>query len=142
MWEFMLLAFLATPTVASPGAGEVAAELQGTWNLELLDGKKDEKINAVSSLKVDADKGSFQHTVFKSRRRGVLKTDPAKNPKWIDFDIQEGPNKGTTQKGIYQIKDGKLTICFAKPGDERPGEFKADKDKGHQIEVWEKAPPQ
>jgi uncharacterized protein (TIGR03067 family) len=141
MHGFMMVAFVAmisTSAWMSGEAGEGPTELQGTWRLELLDGKRDEKLNAISSMSVHEAK--FDQTIAMSHRKGVLKKpDPARHPEWIDFEITDGPGQHKVQKGIYEVRDGKLKLCLAKPGAEnRPTEFKLDAEKGHQLLVWGK----
>lgn len=69
--------------------------------------------------------------------------DPSKSPKHIDLTALTGPAavKGKAMRGIYELKDGKLTICLRPPeiADEgRPTEFKADKDSRAAMIVLEK----
>ncbi len=51
---------------------------------------------------------------------GVIRLDPASDPKAFDFTATEGPRKGTTVLGIYLVAGDALTICL---GNERPSLF-------------------
>src|SRR5437764_606682 len=52
--------------------------------------------------------------------------DPTKKPKAIDYQFTEGPTKGKTQLGIYELDGDTVKFCFAAPGKERPTDFTAD----------------
>lgn len=51
---------------------------------------------------------------------GVIRLDPASDPKAFDFTATGGPQEGTTALGIYRIEGDALTMCL---GDERPSQF-------------------
>ena len=67
--------------------------------------------------------------------------DPAKKPKEIDVTGDEGPNKGKTMKGIYQLEKDKLKICLCEDrnNNQRPTEFKVNADSGHTLVTLERA---
>jgi uncharacterized protein (TIGR03067 family) len=41
--------------------------------------------------------------------------DPAKKPKAIDYEMTEGPTKGKTHLGIYELDGDTVKFCFAAP---------------------------
>ena len=49
--------------------------------------------------------------------------DPSRNPKWIDLVIRDGPWKGKTSHGIYELEEDNLKLCLAKPDTARPEGF-------------------
>ena len=51
---------------------------------------------------------------------GVIRLDPAADPKAFDFTATEGPQKGATARGIYRVEGDALAMCL---GDVRPSEF-------------------
>jgi uncharacterized protein (TIGR03067 family) len=51
---------------------------------------------------------------------GVIRLDPASDPKAFDFTATEGPQKGSTVLGIYRVEGDALTMCL---GEERPSQF-------------------
>jgi uncharacterized protein (TIGR03067 family) len=56
---------------------------------------------------------------------GTLKFDPGKKLKAVDMTYTEGPDKGKTFTGIYQLDGDKAKFCRAGSPDEgRPKEFK------------------
>jgi uncharacterized protein (TIGR03067 family) len=64
--------------------------------------------------------------------------DPTKKPKTIDYTMTEGPTKGKTQLGIYELEGDTVKFCFAAPGQERPTEFTAKEDSQRTLSVWKR----
>ena len=63
----------------------------------------------------------------------------ATTPKSIDYVIADGPDKGKTQLGIYELDAGTARFCFAPPGQPRPAEFKTNPGDGRTVSVWKRA---
>jgi uncharacterized protein (TIGR03067 family) len=66
---------------------------------------------------------------------GDFKIDPVARPKAIDIIFTEGPGKGRSQKGIYELEGDTQRICFAMPDKPRPTEFVTRPDNEQIIEV-------
>jgi uncharacterized protein (TIGR03067 family) len=64
--------------------------------------------------------------------------DPTKKPKAIDYLMTEGPTKGKTHLGIYELDGDTLKFCFAAPGKERPTEFTAKEGSQRTLSVWKR----
>jgi uncharacterized protein (TIGR03067 family) len=64
--------------------------------------------------------------------------DPAKKPKAIDYAMTEGPTKGKTQLGIYELDGDTVKFCFAAPGGERPTDFTAKEGSQRTLSVWKR----
>jgi uncharacterized protein (TIGR03067 family) len=64
--------------------------------------------------------------------------DPAKKPKAIDYTMTEGPTKGKTHLGIYELDGDTVKFCFAVPGKERPTEFTAKEGSQRTLSVWKR----
>jgi uncharacterized protein (TIGR03067 family) len=59
--------------------------------------------------------------------QGTFRVDASKSPKTIDFHFTEGPEKGKTNLGIYQLEGEQWRICLCmKDNGERPKEFKSN----------------
>jgi uncharacterized protein (TIGR03067 family) len=70
--------------------------------------------------------------------KATIMLDATKNPKTIDYKLTDGPNKGKTQLGIYELKDDTFKSCFAAPDHERPTEFETKPGDGRTLSVWKK----
>jgi uncharacterized protein (TIGR03067 family) len=66
---------------------------------------------------------------------GDFKIDPLAKPKTIDIIFTEGPGRGHSQKGIYELTDDTQKICIAGPDKPRPTEFTTSPGSGHILEV-------
>jgi RNA polymerase sigma factor (sigma-70 family) len=66
-----------------------------------------------------------------------VRLDPGQSPKTMNLTPLDGPNKGQTAAGIYELKDGKLRICLREKGD-RPKEFVSGPGQGLITLEWAK----
>ena len=64
--------------------------------------------------------------------------DSGKSPKAIDYAMTDGPTKGKTQLGIYELDGDTVKFCFAAPGKERPKEFTTAAGRGRTLSVWKR----
>jgi uncharacterized protein (TIGR03067 family) len=64
--------------------------------------------------------------------------DPTKKPKAIDYAMTEGPTKGKTHLGIYELDGDTVKFCFAAPGGERPTDFTAREGSQRTLSVWKR----
>jgi uncharacterized protein (TIGR03067 family) len=97
--------------------------LEGEWKpiSAVRDGKESPPLPDGSLATFKADEimmktGDRDYTVS-------IKVDAGKTPKTIDLTPADGPKKGETIKGIYEIKGDELHVCTAEPGKDRPTEF-------------------
>jgi|tagenome__1003787_1003787.scaffolds.fasta_scaffold19839215_2 uncharacterized protein (TIGR03067 family) len=72
--------------------------------------------------------------------RAKITVDPTKTPKTIDFQIVDGPTKGKTQLGIYELNGDELKSCFAAPDGARPTEFASKAGDRFTSTVWKRKP--
>jgi uncharacterized protein (TIGR03067 family) len=64
--------------------------------------------------------------------------DSTKKPKAIDYTMTEGPTKGKTHLGIYEVNGDMVKFCFAAPDKDRPTEFTAKEGSGWTLSVWKR----
>ena len=64
--------------------------------------------------------------------------DPTKKPKAIDYTMTEGPTKGKTHLGIYELDGDTIRFCFAAPGGDRPSDFTAKEGSRRTLSVWKR----
>ncbi len=117
--------------------------LQGTW--VLVSAESDGK--AVVPAELQGDRFSVngnQYTVTKQDRvveRGSLKIDTSKTPHTIDVQPMDGPFKGKTLQGIFEVQGGQARDCFARDGQPRPTEFASRPGSGTVIHVYRREKP-
>ena len=73
--------------------------------------------------------------------KGTTKRDASKTPKTIDIVGTEGPNKGKTILGIYELNGDTLRVCYDLSGKGRPAEFKTTNEPLHLLLVYQRAKP-
>jgi uncharacterized protein (TIGR03067 family) len=127
---FASLASLALILAPVPeDANEKALKaLQGKWRIVATEdrGGKPEKDDSKEFLTFNADTLTWQR--YSTVDKWTVKIDPSKTPAHINFTAKVG-EKTRTIHAIYEIKGGRLAICFgnnATPDDpaDRPGELK------------------
>ena len=133
------LFLIVSLTAASPPdtSGDLGA-LQGSW--KLVAGEIGGQKMAAEQLK--KAKLLFNGDRYTVRRgngptvTGIVKLDATKSPKTIDITDADGSYKGKTLLGIYSVKGGELTECFAPPGKARPAKFATQAGTSQFLHVW------
>jgi uncharacterized protein (TIGR03067 family) len=64
--------------------------------------------------------------------------DPSRKPKTIDYQVIDGPTKGKTHLGIYEVNGDTLQFCFGAPGAERPTDFTSAPGDQRTWSVWKR----
>jgi uncharacterized protein (TIGR03067 family) len=115
------VAFAADDAKSKPDAEAI----RGKWKAVAVEAEG-QKVPLDNELFIEFDADSV------AKLKDGAKTDPSdytlaadKTPKEVDFKPKAGEDAGKTLKGIYELKDDSLKICFAKPDVERPKEIKA-----------------
>jgi uncharacterized protein (TIGR03067 family) len=97
--------------------------LLGTWTIESLvvNGKTDPRVKGTSYKFAD---GKMTLKGPRGERAQAYKLDASQKPGAIDMTAQEGPAKGMSVQGIFEVKGDELKMCFPMmPGGARPKEF-------------------
>src|SRR5438034_6834648 len=118
------------------------AKLEGTWRIVSLevDGVKiPEETIKDSRLIIKGKEFTMKEPI--ATYRGNFIIDPSKKPKTIDIKFTEGPEKGNTSLGIYELNDGELKLCLTITAKDRPKEFAAKPNSGHGLEVLKREKP-
>ena len=119
----------ASPAIsASQESNRDKELLQGNWEIAsfVANGKE----GPPSELEENERKCSFTgDRIVIWHGEGTYKLGTAK-PNTIDIAFDKGEGKGKTYVGVYSLEGDTLKICLAKPGRERPKEFKSDADSG------------
>lgn len=128
MYQALLAALtlaLVAANVAPAGEDADAKAIDGTWlpeSAELAGKEFPPEVRKSIKLVLDGDK--YTATVGEQRDEGTVKRDPSKNPKTMVISGTEGPNKGKTFLGIYELKEDTLKVCYDLSGKSYPEEFK------------------
>ncbi len=114
-------------------------KLQGNWNFVSLEveGMKIPE-HAFKGAKIMIKGDSFTSITSEATYAGTLKVDVTKNLKTIDLIFTEGPEKGKTSLGIYELDGNILTICLGLAGRDRPKEYVTKQGCGHALETLER----
>ena len=73
---------------------------------------------------------------FPKAKAGTYTLNPKDKLKTVDLIPNDGPFKGKTFKGIYQLEGDEMKMCFAFPGKERPTSFTTQPESGLVLEFW------
>ncbi len=113
-----------------PGVAQVApgdgALLQGSWEWDPAVPPPEAIPQVlVERVVVKGDTLTFHYRLGDQRSTHVTRftLDEKGSPKRIDFTPVGGANAGRTYFGLYDVKDGKLRLCYRGPGSTRPKDF-------------------
>jgi uncharacterized protein (TIGR03067 family) len=137
----ILAAGLAVAADTPKGAAKELAKLQGTWNVVAVevDGQR-LPAETTKGWKLVIKDNKYTFEAGKASTEGTYRLDPAKTPKAIDATRTNGPDKGKTLLGIYQLDGDRLLMCFAEPGQKnRPASFVLKKGAGLRMYVLKRA---
>jgi uncharacterized protein (TIGR03067 family) len=131
---------LVGTTGAQDAVKKEMAQLDGEWSMVSgeADGMAMPKEMASTGKRVAKD-GETTITMggqvyFKAK----FTIDPTKTPKAIDYAMMEGPTKGQTHLGIYELDGDTVKFCFAAPGQARPTDFTAKQGSQRTLSVWKR----
>jgi uncharacterized protein (TIGR03067 family) len=130
------LGFVAAAEQPKAGPLDDAIALQGAWGYAALelDGKTiPEQSIAGSKLEIAGNK--FTSTIGDVVYKGTFKVDATQKPKTIDLMFTEGPEKGNTALGIYELNGDTWRICLTVTAKERPKEFATKGGSGLALET-------
>jgi uncharacterized protein (TIGR03067 family) len=129
---------------AAPKPADDIAKLQGEWQMTtgVADGfsipeemmKNFKRICKGNELTVMNGDQLFM--------KSNITLDPTKTPKTIDYDVIDGPTKGSKQLGIYELNGDTFRSCFGAPDSPRPTEFKSESGDRQTFSTWTRAKKQ
>lgn len=135
---------LASSLLMAGGEEESArgddARLQGVWSFALVEVEGVRQPEALfESNKIIISKGG-RYTILQGPRitRGSLRLDPTKTPKHYDPEVTEGPGKGRSALGIYELSGDRYKICLSFRNGERPTEFVSKPGSGLLLFVFKR----
>src|SRR5262249_16780294 len=130
------IGFVAAAEQPKSGQLDDAIAIQGAWGYATLelDGKAiPEQSLGGSKLEIAGNK--FTSTTGEVVYKGTVKLDATQKPKTIDLMFTEGPEKGNTALGIYELNGDTWRICLTVTAKERPKEFATKSGSGLALET-------
>src|SRR5664280_2868223 len=111
--------------------------LQGTWNIVSLemDGQKMSRGGA----RIGVRGNRFTTIAMGATYEGSVGVHQTTAPKSFELHFDEGPEKGNTSFGIYELDGDTWKICLTTRGSERPKEFAAPPGTGIALETVQRA---
>lgn len=123
--------------------GKDAEKLAGTWRVTAATERGQAVAdNLLRSLrvKISGNSVSVGYSDF-DIIGGTLTLDPAASPKTVDLASTAGQHEGKTLKGIYQLEEDALKLCFADPAEQRPKDFASTPANKAYLLVCERKKP-
>jgi uncharacterized protein (TIGR03067 family) len=133
---------LAADEVKKEPLDKEYARFEGTWrvvSLEIGGMKMPEQTLKDARLIIRGKEFTMKEKI--ATYRGTLSIDAGKKPKTIDMKFTEGPEKGNTSYGIYELDGDNFKLCLTITGKNRPTEFAAKPKSGHGLEVLKREKP-
>lgn len=147
----LALAALSALFCAAAGPKEEAAaadraKIQGTWKfVSVLDQGREQPMPDGIRVEITSDTLT---TVYpkdrdnKAEKRGWKYTiDPSKDPKEMDWFVEETPGQTIHQPAIYVVEGATLKICSAAQGKPRPTKFESKRGDFGGLWVLERVAP-
>ena len=141
--RLLLLLALLLPALlrADDAPNNADKDLEGDWELKsvIRDGQKQFRT---------LDKGGPLFAMFRGDslsfntdveiRKVTIKVDASKTPKTIDLIPDDGPQKGKTMKGIYEVTGDELRVCHADSGKDRLTALSAKEGSGWTLMTFKR----
>lgn len=111
-------------------------KLQGTWNITALEleGAK-QPDGAFEGAQITIKDDGFTTTAMGAAYKGRFTVDASATPKTIDMHFFDGPEKGNTSLGIYEIDGDSWRLCLSIAGKTRPRTFATSPGSGFALET-------
>jgi uncharacterized protein (TIGR03067 family) len=133
----MLMALVTLALIAADEPKADLGKIQGAWMVVSgeSDGKKEpDRLSAASQFVFDDDQLSIK-ILGASFAKATLTLDSKKKPRELNAKNTEGPTKGVTLKGIYELDGDDLKICWGIKGGPRPTAFSTSAGSGRRLFV-------
>ena len=131
---------VVAPVGAQDAAKKEMAQLEGEWSM--VSGEANGVTMPEATVKTGKRVAKEGETTISIGGQVYFKAkfsiDPTKQPKAIDYTMTEGPTKGKTHLGIYELDGDTVKFCFTAPGKDRPTDFTATKGSERTFSVWKR----
>ncbi|HEX7286319.1 MAG TPA: TIGR03067 domain-containing protein [Candidatus Angelobacter sp.] len=110
--------------------------LQGEWTITALEMEgQSTPATMLATARIVIRGKRFRSAGMGAVYEGVLELDSSTRPRQLDMKFDSGPEKGNTNRGIYQLEGDRLRICLATRGDARPSTFASPPGSGFALET-------
>src|SRR5437763_1823800 len=108
---------MASAAVAEDSVKKEMAQLEGEWSMASgeANGMSLPEETVKTGKRVAKDGETTTKFGGKVYFKAKYSTDPRKRPRPIDSTMTEGPTKGKTPLGIYELDGATVKFCFAAP---------------------------
>ena len=110
--------------------------LQGTWSIVSLEMDGQKMSGGGGQIVVRGDR--FTTIAMGGAYEGTVVVRETGSPKTFDLHFEEGPEKGNTSLGIYELAGDTWKICLTTRGNQRPKEFAAPPGTGIALEILQR----
>ena len=137
----LALIVAAIPFLAPSRNDDIADEIQGAWivvEAERGGESSESPIGDVltfdgSEVVIEPDEAS------RNKQTASYTLETSKDPVWIELKPDDtGGDETVKVLGLVKIEDGKLTMIFSAPGEERPSEFRTESGGSQMMAVLKK----
>ena len=114
------------------------ARLEGVWRFALVEveGVKQPEAPFETNKLIVSKDGRYLIVQGPRITRGVITLGPTKTPKHYDVSITDGPLKGLTFLGVYEIDGDTYKVCLPLRGKERPATLVSKPGSGCLFHVF------
>ena len=114
-------------------------KLQGQWNVTSLevDGTS-LPTGAFAGARIVIEDNRFTSFAMGAAYGGTMSVNTRTNPKSFSLKFTEGPEKGNTNQGIYELDGNRWKICLSTTGGPAPNAFSTSPGSGHALETLER----
>jgi uncharacterized protein (TIGR03067 family) len=109
--------------------------LQGTWSIVSLE-MDGQKMSGGGQIVVRGNR--FTTSAMGAAYQGTVVVRETSSPKIFDLHFEDGPEKGNTSLGIYELEGDTWRICLTTRGKRRPKEFAAPPGTGIALETLQR----
>jgi uncharacterized protein (TIGR03067 family) len=116
--------------------GDDLGQLQGTWYIVTLEIEGAKLVSsAYAGAHIIIDGSKFTSIAMGAKYSGTIELDPSTDPKTFRMKFLDGPEKGNTNFGIYDLVGDTWRFCLSMTGGPAPKEFATTPNSGQALEV-------
>jgi uncharacterized protein (TIGR03067 family) len=132
---------LLFPAVLLPAEDRPAAQdraLEGMWAAVSFIHEGKEEPQAPGKILLTFRGSAMTLEVGGTTLRATVRADAGKTPQEIDMTYENGPDKGKTIRGVYEVKGDTLRICHGDATKPRPAGIASKQGSGYNVGNWKR----